>query len=408
MYEYLIKLKPLDMFFFGGEITFSSGGEVKSDEEGKGTSGRQDKRKNYLVTSNLFPQQTSLLGMIRKQLLKNKNMFKENPKDYTQHDIADMKKLIGERSFSFGGRKEKQSFGVIENLSPVFIMKKDEMYVSVPLDDSSILNKPSSENNEGNHHSTMSDGVCVSHNKSNSEKRVYKPYRLIREDGKTNFGDSIFLLENYEPKKGLSEGLLNVANGEIITVGDVFQEVEKIGIRIQKKGMKQEDDYYKQTFYRLNNDYYFAFYVTLKEKLDESSNLFATLGGEGSTFKLELECVDDKSDPQVCEFPNCLRNSVLNKEKEEKKDCYDKIILISDTFFEEDIHNYCVFNIIMTEDFRNFNYRSGNYTYSKKNISNKYTMIKKGSVLYTDKPEALKSKIDEYKGLKQIGYNYYI
>lgn len=399
MYEYLIRLKPLDMFFFGGEVTFSRGGEVKNN-------GKQNKIKNYLVNSNLFPQQTSLLGMIRKQLLLQKEgLFKENPKDYTLHDKVKMGRLIGERSFSFEKRKENQSFGVIESLSPVFIMDKEEKYVSVPLDASPDSDESENKANKENCHSVKSDqGDCVSNNILSRKKNMYVPYKLIQDEGKTNFGDSIFLLEGYNPKKGLREGFLNVNNGKIITIDDVFQKVERIGIRIQREGQKQEDDYYKQTFYRLNNDFCFAFYVTLSEELDEYSNLFASLGGESSTFKLKIERINDNSNQEVCGFSNILRNSVLKKEKGE----HEKLILVSDTFLEEDIHNYCTFNIIMTEDFRNFNYSNGEYNYTKKRISNKYTMIKKGSVLYTDKPEVLKEKIDEYRGLKQIGYNYYI
>jgi len=53
--KYLVTLKPLEPFLFGGNQTF---GRLGDKEAG-----------NYLVTSRQFPQQTALLGMLRKELM---------------------------------------------------------------------------------------------------------------------------------------------------------------------------------------------------------------------------------------------------------------------------------------------------------------------------------------------------
>ena len=59
MATYRIELKPVETFFFGGEITFGN-------------------FQNYLVKSNFFPQQTTLLGMVRKRLLDQYGLIDEN------------------------------------------------------------------------------------------------------------------------------------------------------------------------------------------------------------------------------------------------------------------------------------------------------------------------------------------
>ncbi|MCS4454093.1 hypothetical protein JTT00_01775 [Clostridium botulinum] len=56
MSKYLVKLKPVDSFFFGGEKVFDF-------YDGK------KPLKNNIVKSREFPQQTSILGMIRKEIL---------------------------------------------------------------------------------------------------------------------------------------------------------------------------------------------------------------------------------------------------------------------------------------------------------------------------------------------------
>lgn len=62
MATYLIKLTPLDKFFFGQKKTFG------------------DDNVNYVVYSSFFPQQTALLGLLRYQVLQiaGEEVFKNN------------------------------------------------------------------------------------------------------------------------------------------------------------------------------------------------------------------------------------------------------------------------------------------------------------------------------------------
>ena len=81
MYTYLIKLTPLDKFFFGQKKTFG------------------DDNANYFVYSSHFPQQTTLLGLLRYQLLQiaGEDVFKDNK----IQDTNKAAKLIGEQNLPF-------------------------------------------------------------------------------------------------------------------------------------------------------------------------------------------------------------------------------------------------------------------------------------------------------------------
>ena len=109
--RYLIQLKPLTPYFFGGENTF--GYNVEKNE-------------SYIIHSMLLPQQTSILGMIRKKILDEESnashsqfKLKEDFK-YPQEEWSIIDKRIGTDSFDL--KKTKQSFGHIKSISPVFII----------------------------------------------------------------------------------------------------------------------------------------------------------------------------------------------------------------------------------------------------------------------------------------------
>ena len=97
---YRITLTPLDTFFFGGETTFG-----------------QDAGANYFAVSNRFPQQTTLLGLLRHQILMQNDAFPLPNANATD--------LIGENSFD---AEMKHSFGSIKHLSPIVMQKAGKDY----------------------------------------------------------------------------------------------------------------------------------------------------------------------------------------------------------------------------------------------------------------------------------------
>ena len=71
MSKYQITLTPIDKCCFGGDMTFMVGN--KEDDE------FNEKFSSYIIRSSLFPQQTSLLGMLRFFVLRNagEKVFKD-------------------------------------------------------------------------------------------------------------------------------------------------------------------------------------------------------------------------------------------------------------------------------------------------------------------------------------------
>ena len=110
--RYLITLEPMDVFFFGGEKTFNSGGGTE-----------------YFAKSTPCPQQTTLLGMLRKEILIVTGLFKSNFK-YSSEERKNMEKAIGRSGFVVG---RDNDYGVVKGISPLFLMKDGKAYFHVPM-----------------------------------------------------------------------------------------------------------------------------------------------------------------------------------------------------------------------------------------------------------------------------------
>ena len=96
--KYLIKMTPLNTYFFGGEKTFTSA---------KGET-------NYFARSNRWPQQTTVLGMLRYLIGKSVEPEFDSAK-------------IGSHSFIVGA--SDNTFGFIDKLSPAFLVNDKGNYL---------------------------------------------------------------------------------------------------------------------------------------------------------------------------------------------------------------------------------------------------------------------------------------
>ncbi len=94
--KYLITLTPLEPFFFGGNITF---GKFKDKE-----------KSTYLVKSRYFPQQTALLGVIRKEMLiqekflttkRNGEWVDSNANKLTMDTVYYIRKLMNIKNYYY-------------------------------------------------------------------------------------------------------------------------------------------------------------------------------------------------------------------------------------------------------------------------------------------------------------------
>lgn len=342
--RYLVRLKPMDSFFFSGRETF------------RFSKGEKSKDTNHFVMSEKYPQQTTILGMIKRELLIMKGYYRENRMDYAK-DIGkslnseELYKLVGRGSFN---PNTTNNFGIIEEISPLFLWKEKEFYINAPLD-----NGYDYEEQKG---SVYLGGTT--------------------EDVKGKIG----VLKGYKDKDGLKRKIIAVNPYNPINEykeSDIFKEDIRIGI-----GVKDEEAFYKQQFYRLENDFEFAFFLELSEDLfgkEYTSTVY--IGGESKPFKLTIE----KSDKQIFEKYEMQGNRIV---------CVSDVILEESNF--EKIKKDSSLIVGETKYFKNFRVVEG-----KKEDSNAMLILKRGTVIFTekDKVEEIK-KIIEKEENQKIGYNH--
>jgi len=331
--QYIIRFYPVEGFFFGGEITFGN-----------------RENANYLVKSNLFPQQTTILGTLRKELLIQKGYLKMTASGYRlSGNTAEIEGLIGKESFDISSTSI-QSFGVIKEISPVFISNGDNHYVPAPMD----------------------HGL--------SFKEYPGRSCLIREDN--NF---IPIIEGYNPKDGLKGGLINPSDNSIKEFDKIFIPDKKVGITKGRGGPTPEKAFYKQTAYRLAEKYHFAVIARIDWDI-KGSMVF--MGAERSAFRMEVEDADGT------DF-----SGIFSPLKDARR-----LLLLSDAYVEEDIFKDCKFAITDTVSFRNIKSRTRDYKFRKEGRLR--TFLKSGSAFFPKQGRA--NNIIDGLGrpnLRAIGYN---
>jgi len=372
--KYLVKLTPHDKFFFGGENTFGVG-----------------KQRNYFVKSNYFPQQTTLLGLVRYQLMvQNKNGIFNDGKIQKPKDASD---LINHKSFDINDTEF--SFGKIQELSPVFIANEKNEFLFPANKEYQWIDKDEDEKE-------INDFVFREFNKVDGESSFSKKF--------------IPCLEKYNPKLDLPDLLVN-KNLSLMKYYDydkdkelkkdphngIFVEYQQTGIRKNYKGITEDNAYYVQTFYKLDKGYSFAFILELDDSIKIESQNVVILGGEQSKFKMDVTYAPDK-------FKNLLPNYEQSKNS-------DKVVLVSDAYVSNEIFNNCSFAVTDTVDFRSIKSSVNTTNYAGMDLkgiktdvlskSSKYNFFKKGSVFYGENISKITSHLDVKNAIKKIGYNHY-
>ena len=117
--KYLVKMTPIEPYAFGTDQTFQYHGVEATGKE------------TYFVRSNQVPEQTTILGMLRYIVLEMEGLLNSDF-HYTAEEREKMNSCIGRESFRFL-QKEKQDFGMIHEISPVFLMdSKNHIYIKNP------------------------------------------------------------------------------------------------------------------------------------------------------------------------------------------------------------------------------------------------------------------------------------
>ncbi len=381
MSTYLIKLTPLDKFFFGQKKTFG------------------DDNANYFVYSSLFPQQTTLLGLLRYQLLQiaGEEIFKDN-KIQDEHKAGE---LIGKQSFSPFVEEELQ-FGIIESLSSVFIidkMNEDEHFLPVG-------RRFQKEN----------------------EKAPYNLLHLSCQAGcPPIFGE-------YKPKKGLASCWLSSNGTTLLNEEDFFIKDERIGIRKDYEGATNDDAFFCQRYYRFKNfkkvvedeeakvckqppvrvhDFCFATVLETEKAIEHEklNGRIVYLGGERQPFLME---VSEET------FRLTIESSTLTSDEK-----HYTVVLLSDAMIEPEhlegvkfasteVKDFaCLLTHVGTRKFYNKKKKREEQNLEKDEtvLSHQHELYARGSVFYFDTKEQANQfceDLEKVPNFHTIGYNHAI
>ena len=342
MNKYFITLKPIEDYFFGSENTF------RSNENQNET--------NYFARSNPYPQQTSLLGLLRYLLLESNNALPLS----ANKSKADV--LIGKKSFDVNQKEQEQNFGVINKISPLYIYNdKEKKIYRLGLD----YEKFTLDFSE--------DGIILLNTVKNFDVKS----------------------KDYNPKKDYGTVLFD-KDGNTLAFSDVFKELNpRIGIEKERE-QSDEKKMYKQVFYTLNEEYHFAFYAELNDeeneidvKLNQKGIVF--FGGEQKQF--QYKTIKEGKDDYINE-PNFKVYGTQNK-----------IVLMSDAYVEPKIFDQAKIILNEIQDFRTVKPAFENNSF---NVSGKMNLLKRGSVIFYDNEQDITSELEKYKNYRKIGFNQYI
>ncbi len=365
--KYLVKMTPLNTYFFGGEKTFST----------------PDGETNYFARSNQWPQQTTVLGLLR--YLIGRNVTPEfDPVKIGKH--------------SFIANAKDNEFGIITNLSPVFMVDSKGNYLL----------------EAGTDHQT------------NKKTKKTERFELKKTDqtGLANFGvygsgykgeaeDAPNLTFDY--KEYLTPALRNhhVPDAELIAPSDLFTEQTQVGNKKNYEGGTDNEAFFKQVFYRLSKGYAFAVVLETNEVLPFSLEI-DTMGADQSLFRIEAKKIDE---------PDTVFDEI--EMENQSMTGIQRIVLLSDAYLEFSVLEKCKFAVCDTTDFRNIvthavktdkSEKTENYhqiSLVGKNPSNsayksnvKFNLLRRGSVLFTNDAQNLLKALNNVC-FHQIGYNYY-
>ncbi len=335
MGKYRLILKPMAPFFFGEE-------QASKSEEAF-----------YYMKSRKLPQQTSLLGMLRYEVLKQEPTFSvKKYSEYSHDERIQMQKLIGGHSFSM--KKSESDYGYIKKLGTVNLMNDEgQVLVKAPLD-----------------------------NRSTTQ---YEAYSLSKDPVITSQGD-IHYLENYDPKNVILNGWMN-SSGKIECEDAIFRSVSRVGNRVVANRDENEDGFYKQEYLDLCDGYKFCIDVDLDGILLQDS--IVEMGKERSSFFMKVIPID--------------KQDKINKIENPSKICCESDVYVT----QEQWSKLCQaskFRIVEEIGFRNRRTEIGSVQREKV----RYFFIQRGSVFYLRDSGTKNDLVAMIKGntnLTTIGYN---
>lgn len=359
---YLVTFTPLGRFFFGS-----------SDSWGE----------SFYAKSLRFPTQTTILGCLRRTLLKQNNML-DSALRYPLKD-SDYESLTG-TSPAKGLDEPDTELGLLKKLSPVFVVKMkqdrkavDEILFPLPAD---VYKKDDCKLQIVEYDEV--EGAVTSINKMLAYKK--------KSQGKTY---PVEILGNKDAWDAY-------INSEEIDYRKEY-EIDKIIIPSSQPGIRRNDrkkiegDFYRKKDFMLAEGYRFGIIINAEEKLEDKLNdEFVFLGGEQSKFWMDIA---ELTENLKTLFPQSFQKffDSYNPENEQFLSKAKKVVLMSHLLagnYPDGVSHSIINNM---ETIRSLN-ESGHKTYS-------FRAIPAGSVFY---PNGNFSFQNNYKFATKIGYNFFI
>ena len=418
MSRYKFNLKPLTPYFFGGNKTFDDATNSK-------------KITNYHSESLLMPQQTTIIGFLRYEVLRCLNLLG------TRKTSTGWDKAIGQRSFQLCGTN---SFGNITRISPVFISNGSNYYLPAPLEyyQDDKYNVGATKNiyrmaaqlnaaNEG--------GVNAFDILENVLNREISG--VLNGEAYTGKNDRINLFVHHTGKVvklavkdinvefvHLNTETINLntepinLNTETINLNEepIFIPVTRVGNKksINIKIDAMQGNFFMQTYYQLSEGFQFTFFAELD--LPENKQLkggIVKMGGEQSVFKLEVTKIPEEQNIESNTF-----EGIFTKDTFEAGSAINatRVILTSDSIVTKQLLDNLQF---ANCDYSTFNYIAGNNQVAnyaqlndnRKKMENDIFTMQRGSVLYPKDITRFVNDFDEYSkkyNYKSIGFNHFI
>ncbi len=345
--SYLVKLKPLEPYFLGGERNYNY-------------LGVGPEKYNYLIKSQTVPSQTTLLGALRFAILQAFGVLKSGF-DYNTDEKKILNQLIGKKSYAYGGNFD---CGIIKRISPLFLMAGNQKYIKTPFNH---IVKESS----------------------------YQPF-ATELGAYSSLGDQIIIAQKFNAKTEIADSYVNIEDKTI--VDNLFSEHLKTRIH-KRHGNNDGESYFKKASIALNANYCFAFYAKIDDGLKIEGDNFegvskkanvVFLGQDKSAFQISFEKKESKS------FYTSVKRLISNGNNRRVYYALSDIVL-------NDVISYNQTAIVRTKQSRFMTTERKTKLNGRYSLSNQlYTMVAAGSVFYGSNPLCFNK--DEQK----IGLNYII
>ncbi len=367
-YRYRIHVKPAGYYFFGGEQTFG-----------------EDKEQNYFAKTRPYPQQTSLLGLLR-------HIGHEHKLDIGNSFDPEVKES-----------GEPNAFGYIRKLSPLFFAEENKGQTRYYLPAFRAgLNK-----------NGQAELFPLTPSKG-------KAYAFGQKDSMT-----AYVFKGYSPKKPLEDYLIAPGNEkkQIRKLSGLIKTFVKTGINKPRDGSVPEDGFFKQQVAMLPPNWSFCLLADLDEHEAEKlpRQIAMPFGADKCLFSVRMEKLE-----HPVQFSDLFPPGLWEHTFPQELCC---LLLTSDAVLDEKtLTDHTDFACTETVNFRSIytpkdsinmndlwlrsekNSLDDDKNPPKMSKSSRYMLLKRGSMLYAseEKMEMLKKKLDKWSNYRKIGYNHYL